>query len=85
MKSLIVRCLCVIILVITVCTISAHFIMPPMDVTMDVALGQLENSDANFAALQHYNTMRNIGYAIDSLAVAFGIGYIYSAIRKYFN
>lgn len=85
MKSLITRCLCVIILVITVCIVSGYYIMPPLDTTMEVALGQLENSNENYAALQHYNTMKNIGYAVDSLAVVLGAGYIYNAIRKYFN
>ena len=85
MKKVLVRCALVLIIVALICGLSSTLFILPYQISTDLALGQLENSDANFAMLQTWNQMRNIGFAIDGCAGFLGIGYCIHEFIKYFK
>ena len=85
MKKVLIRCALVLVIVALICGLSSVFLILPYQISTDLALGQLENSNANFAMLQTWNQMRNIGFAIDGCAGLLGIGYCVYEFIKYFK
>ena len=85
MKKMLIRCGLILLLVAIVCALSTTMLILPYEISMDLALGQLENSDTNFAMLQTWNQIRNIGFAIDGCAGLLGIGYCAYEFIKYFK
>ena len=85
MKKVLIRCALVLVLVALICGLSSALLILPYQISTDLALGQLENSDANFAMLQTWNQMRNIGFAIDGCAGLLGIGYCVHEFIKYYK
>ena len=85
MKNVLIRCALVLMIVALICGLSSALLILPYQISTDLALGQLENSDANFAMLQTWNQMRNIGFAINGCAGLLGSGYCAHVCIKYFK
>ena len=85
MKKVLIRCALALVVMALICGLSSVLFILPYQISTDLALGQLENSDANFAMLQTWNQMRNIGFAIDGCAGFLGIGYCAYEFIKYFK
>ena len=85
MKKMLIRCGLILLLMVLVCSLSTAMFVLPYEISTDLAIGQLENSDANFAALQSWNQMRNLGFAIDGAASLGGVAYVIYEFVKYFK
>lgn len=79
-RSAVILCLAILLYL----CVGAIFIFP-YQITTDLALGQLENSDVNFAMLETWNRMRNIGYGLDGLITAGSGVWIGYEFIKYFK
>ena len=79
-RSALILCIAVLLYL----CVGAIFIFP-YQVTMDLTLGQLENSDITFATLEMWNRMRNIGYGLDSLITIGSGAWIGYEFIKYFK
>ena len=79
------RCAAILCLAIMLYLCVGALFIFPYQITTDLALGQLESSDANFAMLETWNRMRNIGFTLDGLITAGGGVWIGYEFVKYFK
>lgn len=86
MKKLIVNISIKIIVAFVICTLVSLFLnafAPTID--NDVAIGQLENSDSNFAFMQMWQWVKTLGHVAYSLTSIVCVTSVFIDIYKFYN